>query len=103
MRNARRLIFAGYAITGLPALALFILSISGRWAGDHDVASSVMLQALGLCMAVSALLLVVGVSRAAVSLLSAPVTRDPLNIATSALGALGLVTIIWFGWRMFVG
>jgi hypothetical protein len=103
MRNARRLIFAGCAITGLPALALFILSISGRWAGDHDVASSVMLQALGLCMAVSALLLIVGVSRAAVSLLSARVTRDPMNVATSALGALGLVTIIWFGWRMFVG
>jgi hypothetical protein len=103
MRNARRLIFVGYVITGLPALALFILSISGRWAGDQDVASSIMLQALGLCMAVSALLLVVGVSRAAVSLLSAPVTRDPLNLVTSAFGGIGLVTIVWFGWRMFIG
>jgi hypothetical protein len=103
MRNARRLIFAAFVITGLPALALFILSVSGRWAGDHDAASSVMLQALGVCMAVSALLLVVGVSRAAVSLLSAPVTRDPMNVATSALGASGLVAIIWFGWRMFMG
>lgn len=99
MRNARRLIVAAYIITGLPALALFILS----GAGHHDIASSSMLQALGLCMAVSAFLLVVGVSRAAVSLLSAPVTRDPLNLVTSAFGGIGLVTIVWFGWRMFIG
>jgi hypothetical protein len=89
MRIARRLIFAAFVITGLPALALLVAP--ERWAGS---------QTLGICMAVSALLLVVGVSRAAVSLLSAPVTRDPLNVVTCAFGVVGLVTIAWFGWHM---
>lgn len=103
MRNARRLIIAGCAITGLPALALFILSASGMWAGGHDVPTIIFPQAFGLCMAVSAFILVIGVSRALASLVASPVAREPLNLATSAIGILALVTIIWFGWREFIG
>ena len=54
-------------------------------------------------MAVSAILLAMGVSRAIASLLSSPVARDPLNLATSTIGLLAFVAITWFGWRMVVG
>ena len=103
MRNARRLIIAGCAITGLPAFALFILSASGVWARGHDVPPIIFPQAFGLCMAVSAFILVIGVSRALASLVASPVARGPLNLATSAIGILALLTIMWFGWREFIG
>lgn len=103
MRNARRLILYGCAITGLPALTLLVLATSGIWAGGHDGPTVIILQALGACMAVSAILLAMGVSRAIASLLSSPVARDPLNLATSAIGLVALVAITWFGWHMFVG
>ena len=103
MRNARRLIFYGCAITGLPALTLLVLATSGIWAGWHDGPTVIILRALGVCMAVSAILLAMGVSRAIASLLSSPVVRDPLNLGTSAIGVLSLLAITWFGWRMFVG
>jgi hypothetical protein len=103
MRNARRLIIAGCAITGLPALALFILSSSGIRPGGQDVPTIIIPLAVGLCMAVSALMLVIGLSRALASLAASPVAREPLNLATSAIGVLALATIIWFGWREFIG
>jgi hypothetical protein len=103
MRNARRLIIAGCLITGLPALALFILSASGIRARGQDLPAIIFPQAFGLCMAVSAFILVIGVSRALASLVATPVARGPLNLATSAIGILALATIIWFGWREFIG
>jgi hypothetical protein len=103
MRNARRFIYAGFTVTAVPALVLFALTVSGNRAGGHNATAVIALQALGVCMAVSALLLVIGLSRAMASILSSPVARDPLNLATSAIGAVSLAAIVWFGWRMFGG
>jgi hypothetical protein len=103
MRNARRLIIAGCAIAGLPALALFILLASGVLAGGQGISTLIYPQAIGLWMAASALLLVIGVSRALASLVASPVARGPLNLATAAIGILALVTIVWLGWREFIG
>ena len=103
MRNARRFIYAGFTVTAVPALVLFALTASGSGVGGHNATTVIAPQALGLCMAISALLLVIGLSRATASMLSSPVTRDPLNLTTSAIGAVSLATIVWFGWRMFGG
>jgi hypothetical protein len=102
MRNARRLIIAGCVITGLPVLVVFILSASGTWQGGHDVPTIITLQAIGMCMAVSALLLLAGVSRAVASLVGSPVARVPLNVITSAIGVVALIAIC-FGLRALVG
>jgi hypothetical protein len=103
MRRARRFIYAGFTVTAVPALVLFALTESGIRVGGHDAATVIALRALEVCMAVSALLLVIGLSRATASILSSPVARDPLNLATSAIGAVSLATIVWFGWRIFGG
>jgi hypothetical protein len=103
MRNARRLIIAGCTIAGLPALVRFILSTSGLLEGGHGASAIIPPQATGLWMAVSAVILVIGVSRALASVAASPVARTPLNVATSAIGIVALLAIILLGWRELIG
>lgn len=101
MHAARRLVTAGYAITGVPTLALFLLSATGAWEGGHDLRTIIVLQALGLCMAISAVTLAVGLFRSLAILHSSVDARTPMNAAWASIGLLGLLTILWMAWHLY--
>ena len=102
MSSPNRLVIAGYLTAGVPALALYILSALGIWEGGHDVPTIIALQALGLCMVISALLLSIASFRALVILRSPSGGHNPTNVAWAGLGLLGLVAVVWFGWRFYI-
>jgi len=86
----------------VPALALYLLSALGIWEGGHDVPTIMALQALGLCMVISAVPLGIASFRALAILRSASGGRNPTNFAWAGLGLLGLVAIVWVGWRLYI-